>query len=157
MCGQPVVSGSDTAEILDPSEHALDGVAVAIEDRREAVFPAPVGLGRDVRRRSHGLDLLTDGIAVVALIAMQDRCYWHVLQQGIGRGAVGHVAAGQQERDGAAEAIGQGMDLGGPSAARATDRLRAFPPFPPAAQRCALTAEESISTSAGGPPACARA
>ena len=32
-----------------------------------------------------------------------------------------------------------------------------LPPFPPQAERCALTAEESMRTCAGGPPACASA
>ena len=49
------------------------------------------------------------------------------------------------------------MDLGGASAARAPDRLGPLPPFPPEAERCAFTAELSISTSAGGPPAAAKA
>lgn len=42
-----------------------------------------------------------------------------------------------------------------PPRERPTAWLRS-PPFPPAAQRCALTAELSISTSAGGPPALAK-
>ncbi len=39
----------------------------------------------------------------------------------------------------------------------AADRLLKFPPLPPDAQRCAFTAELSISTCAGGPPADASA
>ena len=132
---QPVVSGGDASEVFDPSEHALDGVAVPVKAGREAVLPASVGLGRDVGRRASGFDLSADGVAVVALVPVQDRGNRHLVQQGIGGGAVGNLAAGQQECDGTAEGIRQGMDLGGPPAARAADRLGALPPFPPAAQR----------------------
>ena len=71
--------------------------------------------------------------------------------------AIGDLAAGQQEGDRAAEIIGQGVDLGRAPAARAADRLIALPPLPPDAERCAFTAEESMSTCAGGPPARASA
>src|ERR1700722_17830970 len=38
------VSGGDAAKIFAAAEHALDGVAVAVDVRREAVFPAPIKL-----------------------------------------------------------------------------------------------------------------
>ncbi len=153
VLGEAVVSGGDSAEVLQPAEHALDGIALAVEDGRIARFPAAVDLGRNVRRGAIALDLSPDGIAVVAFVAMNDVGLWHQIQQGVGRGAIGHLAAGQEEGDRAALTIGQGVDLGGAPATRAADGLVEFPPFPPAAQRWALTAEESISNSAGGPPA----
>ncbi|KQT83729.1 hypothetical protein ASG51_16465 [Methylobacterium sp. Leaf465] len=45
------------------------------------------------------------------------------------------------------------MDLGRAPAPRAADGLVLLPPLPPAAQRWAFTAVESISTWEGGPPA----
>jgi putative ABC transport system substrate-binding protein len=48
------------------------------------------------------------------------------------------------------------VDLSGASAARSADSLILLPPLPPDAQRCAFTAELSIKTCAGGPPAEAR-
>jgi len=66
------------------------------------------------------------------------------------------MATGQQEADGTTGEVRQGVDLRCPAAARTTDGLAALPPFPPAAQRWALTAELSINTSAGGPSAEAR-
>lgn len=80
-----------------------------------------------------------------------------LVEQGIGGDAIGNLPAGEQEGDGAAVFVGQGVDFGGAAAARAADRLVPLPPFPPEAQRCAFTAEESINTSAGGPPAVAKA
>ena len=152
MC-QPVVSGGDPSEVLDPAEHTLDGVAVAVEGGREAGLPAPIGFRRDVGRRAPGFDLPAHGVAVIAFVSMQDRRRRHLVEQGVGGGAIGNLATGEQERDGAAEGVGQGVDLRRPAAPRAAYRLIALPPFPPDAQRWAFTAEESINTSAGGPPA----
>ena len=104
-------------EIFEPSEHALDGVAVAVEIGREAILPAAFGLGRDVGCGTLALYLATDGVAVVPLVAMQDFGARHLVEQSIGDGAVTDLAAGQQERDRAAEAIGQRMDFRRPSAA----------------------------------------
>ncbi len=154
---ETVISSGDSAEVLEAAEHALDGIALAVEDGREAVLPAPVGFGWDVRRGPFAFDLSTDGIAVIGFVAMQDIGFRHQLQEGVGRRAIGHLAAGQEEGDRAASAVGQGVDLGGAPASGAAYGLAEFPPLPPEAQRCALTAEESISSSAGGPPAEARA
>lgn len=150
---EAVVSGGDSAEVLEAAEHALDGIALAVEDGRKAVFPTPVGFGRNVRCGAFAFDLSTDGIAVIAFVAMKDVGFRHELQQGVGRRAIGHLATGQEEGDRAALTVAQGVDLGGASASGATYGLTEFPPLPPEAQRWALTAEESISSSAGGPPA----
>lgn len=74
------------------------------------------------------LDFAADGIAVIALVAVQQVRLERVVEEGIGGYAVGYLAAGQPERDRPAEAIGQRMDFCGPSVAWATDRL-AVPPF----------------------------
>lgn len=150
---EAVVSGGDSAEVLEAAEHALDGVALPVEDGRKAILPTPVGFGGNVRRGTLALDLSTDGIAVIAFVAMQDVGFRHELQQGIGRRAIGHLATGQEEGDRAASTVGQGVDLGGAPASGAAYGLTEFPPLPPEAQRWALTADESISSSAGGPPA----
>ena len=44
--GVSVVSDCDAPEVLQSAEHALDGIAVTVEERREAVLPFAVGLGR---------------------------------------------------------------------------------------------------------------
>ena len=51
----------------------------------------------------------------------------------------------QGEGHGAADVVGQGMNLGRPSAARSSDRVFELPPFAPAADRCALTWVESMA------------
>ena len=155
--GVAVVSSCDSAKILEASEHALDGVAVAVQVGREAVLPASVGLRWNVRSGPLALDLAADGVAVVALVAVQDHGCGHLVEQGVGGGAIRHLAASQQKGKRAAEAIAQRVDFRGSPPARAADRLGEFPPLPPAAQRCALTAEESIKICSGGPPAEAKA
>lgn len=132
---ESVVSCGDPAEVLEAPEHALDGVTVAVEDGREAVLPASIDLGRDIRRGAQALDFAADGVAVVALVAVQDGGFGHLVEQGIGGNAIGYLAAGQQEGDRAAVAIGQRVDFRGAPAARAADRLAEFPPLPPEAER----------------------
>ena len=62
----------DAAEVLEPAEHAFDGVAVLIEERREDVFPLAVGFGRNVRPSAPVPDLNADGVGIIALVGVQD-------------------------------------------------------------------------------------
>ena len=104
-----------------------------------------------------GTDLTSDGVAVIALVGIDETGLRHLIEQDFTCLAVGDIAACQHEGDRPPQTIGQGVDLGGASTARATYGLIALPPLPPAAQRCARTAEESMSIWAGGPPALANA
>ena len=133
--GEAVVSSGDSSEVLEAAEHALDGVTVAVEIRREAILPAAVGLGRDVGCSALAFDLAADCVAVIPLVAVQDHSRGHLVEQRVGSNAIRHLAASQQERDWAAEAIGQRMDFRGSPPARAADRLGEFPPLAPEAQR----------------------
>ena len=120
-------------------------------------FSRPGRLGWDVGQGAVGLDASPDVVGVIALVAVEDVSRRQALQKLFRRLAVRDLAAGEHERDGAAEAIGQGMDLGRSPAARTPNRLLALPPLAPEAERCAFTAELSMSTCAGGPPARASA
>jgi hypothetical protein len=133
--GEAVVSGGDPAEILEAAEHALDRVAITVEVGRETTLPGSGGLGRDVGCGTLALDLAAHGVGVIALVAMQDLGGGDAVEQNLGSDAVRHLAAGQQERDRATEAIGQRVDFRGPPPTRAANRLAEFPPFPPEAQR----------------------
>ena len=93
--GKTVVSRSDPAEVFQAAEHALDGIAVTIEVGREAILPASVDLGRDVRRGPLALDLSADSITVIPLVAVQNFGRREVVEQGIGGNAVRDLAAGQ--------------------------------------------------------------
>jgi hypothetical protein len=133
--GEAVVSCGDPAEIFEAAEHPLDRVAITVEVGREAILPDSAGLGRDVGCSALALDLAAHRVGVIPLVAVQNLGRGDAVEQDIGSEAIGHLAAGQQERDRATEAIGQGVDFRRPSATRATDRLAEFPPLPPEAQR----------------------
>ena len=66
--------------------------------------------------------------------------------------AVGDSRAREQESDRSSGSVAQGVDLGAASGAGSPDGLAPLPPFPATAERCARTAERSISPSAGGSP-----
>ena len=79
---EAVVSGGDSTEVLEAAEHALDGIALAVEDGRKAVFPTPVGFGRNVWGGAFAFDLSTHGVAVISFVAMKDVGFRHEFQQG---------------------------------------------------------------------------
>jgi hypothetical protein len=125
--------------------------------KQEAGLPFAIGLGRDVGQRAMVFDLTPDSVGVVALVRMHDIAIWKTVEQRRASAAIRDLAAGQQESERAALSIGQRVDLGRATASRAANGLIFLPPFPPAAERWALTAELSIRTCADGPPACASA
>ena len=84
---------------------------------------------------------------------MQDLAIWQMFEQRRAGGAVCDIAASEHEGERTTLIVGQRVDFRRAPAARAADRLILLPPFPPAAERCALTAEESMRTCVGGPPA----
>ena len=150
--GEFIVAGGEAAAVLEAAEHSLDGVAALVEGLAEAAFPAPVTLGRDVGDRALLFDQVADAVAVISPVGMDDAARRQLVQQLLGRLAVGGLPRRQQEGERPPLAIGEGVDLGVASAPADPDRLKARPPFPPAAERCAFTCVLSISTSAGGPP-----
>ena len=88
------------------AEHALDGVAVAIEERREAVLPFAIGLGRNVRHRAASFDLPTDGVGVITLVAVQDVTPRKLFEQDRASGAIGDLPAGEHEGKRPARSVG---------------------------------------------------
>src|SRR4030088_3292461 len=95
MC-ESVVASCDATEVFQASEHALDRIAVTIQPRREAVLPASIGFGRNVGNHALALDLPADGVAVVALITVQDFRAEQPVKELICSDAIGGFAAGQQ-------------------------------------------------------------
>jgi hypothetical protein len=61
-----------------------------------------------------------------------------------GEGRIAALSGRYLERDGAPATIDNSMDFCRSPAARAADRLEVGPPFPPAAERCALAVVLSI-------------
>lgn len=60
-------------------------------------------------------------------------------EQGRSDGDVGDVSWCQDQGEGTSDDVGEGVNLGRLATARRADALRPGPPFPPKAERCALT------------------
>ena len=144
----------DAPEILQPAEHAFDGVSVAVEEGRKARLFLAVGLGRNIGERAPILDFLAQSVGVVALICVDHVAIGQKVEEFAAGRAIGDVSACDQEREGTTVLVRQSVNFGGSATPGTTDRLIFLPPFPPAAERWAFTAEESIITCEGGPPAC---
>ena len=72
VLGQLVVTGGDTAEVLQLGEEALDEVPLAIEPRAEVGFPAPIRLGRDIGERSLIPERRPDVIGIICFVCQHD-------------------------------------------------------------------------------------
>ena len=70
--GEFVVASGEVAAVFEAAEHSLDGVAALVKGFAQAAFPAPVALGRDVGDRALLLDQLTDAIAVIGAVGVDD-------------------------------------------------------------------------------------
>ena len=146
VSGELVIAGGDAAEVLEAREHPLDQIALAIECLVIGDRSAPTtrrwndGFGAVLREK------LTQTVGVIGLVgneALDRTCRGE--QRGSERNII-DVARREQKDAWAAFGIGQGMDFCRPPAARAADRFAEGPPFPPAAERCALMWELSIAT-----------
>ncbi len=126
--GVSVVSRCDAPKVLQPAEHPFDGVPVSVKDWREAIFPFPVGLGRDVRHRAAILDLATDSVGVIAFVGVANVAGGKLFEQYRTGGTIGDMAAAEHEGQWAAQSIGQRVDFCRSPTPRATNRLIFLPP-----------------------------
>ena len=108
-----------------------------------------------VRADAAGQELAAQGVAIVGAICGEALGGGGRGDQLVGDGSVAALAGGEDEGDQAAPLIHEGMELGGGTATRAAYGVGVSPPFPPAAERCALAQVLSIISSTGGPPAAA--
>ncbi len=138
VCGELVVAGGNAAEVLEPTEGVFDQVSVAIAGPVMADRAFAAGAARDHR---HGAGL-TNGsaqrIGVISLVGQDIAGFASTLEQRRGDSDIGNVPRREGQREGSADGVGEGMDLGGLAAARGADRLRFRTPFPPKAERGAL-------------------
>lgn len=126
------------ALILSLSKDDAPALAVAAPVVADAALAA--ALGRDDRRDAFLPQVGAQPVGIVALVGGQaadaaGRCGQNLR----GRAHVTGIARRQQEDAGTAQHIGEGVDLGGLATPRRADRLRLGPPFPPCAERWALT------------------
>jgi len=136
--GQLIVASGDAAPVLEPTEHALDEIAPLVDvgiEGMEALAGRVVG---DHRLGTALAQELAQPIAVVGCVGDAQSSGRHGRQQRPGDAHIAELARGYFEGDEPAETVDDGVDLRRPPAARATDRLRQGPPFPPPAERWAL-------------------
>jgi hypothetical protein len=144
ISGELVVACGDAPEILEPGEHALDEISLAIGFsvmRNERFSPSA---GRDDSFNAALLEDSSEAVGVVGLVGDQSFDWAGGRQQVFRHHDVMDIAWGNQQNPGPADGVGEGVDRRRASAARASYAFRKGPPFPPAAERCALTCELSI-------------
>lgn len=135
VSGELIVSGSDTAKVLEPAEAAFDDISAFVGAFVEAMDNDAVGfVGND------GLGAATNDFAakVIAVIPFvgQERTHGWRERQNIGRCRdIGILAWGQMQDNRPAERITQRMDFCRAASTRAADCLIVLPPFPPEAHR----------------------
>src|SRR5262249_48593491 len=96
-------------------------------------------------------------VAVIGLVGEKLFSRFGSADQALGNWTIMRLAAGQEEGKKTALSIRDCVDFCIAPAARASNRLRLLPPFPPEAERCALMCVESISgllSIAHDPPTC---
>lgn len=120
--GKLVVSRGDAPELLESIEEAFDKMAFLI------AMPVDLPLGFSVAARWNigqhlgGLDLFDEFVAVVALIG-RDCGGRDAGKQSSPLCHVSHLATSQDQTQRIAQGIDTGVNLGGQSATRPTDRL----------------------------------
>lgn len=109
--GATVVAGGDAAPVLETAEHVLDLVAEFVERAVVGVLDlaglARRDAGRDVLVLEHG----AVAVAVVALVGDENVGLGQRIEQDGGAFVVADLASRQQQRDGAALAVTDGMQL----------------------------------------------
>jgi hypothetical protein len=88
---------------------------------------------------------LADGVAVVAAVGDEPAERPEGGQQRRCGRRIGSITGGQQDQSRPAGLVGGGVQLAGPAASRGAEGLLERPPFPPAAERCALMCVLSIA------------
>lgn len=123
VSGGFVISGSDGSELLELFEEVLDEVACLVEVTVEGTIDLAMGSAGNDDRLSGGEEGIDDPLIGIEPLVGDQRIGLHVGQQMVGADQVVDLTASQEEADGVAEGIHQGMDLGAQSTARAADRL----------------------------------
>ena len=124
ISGELIVACCDRTKVLEFVEEALDEVALTIEGEVARQRDRAAGMGGDDWGDLPVGEAVEEGIGVVGLVTDQSR-WIGVLEQGLCTSKVSGLAWRKHQLDGIAQGIDEGMNLGGQSAARPADRLRA--------------------------------
>ena len=122
------VARRDAPEVFDGVEEALDEIAFGIEREIARALNLPVGLWRDDRDDVAYLEAGNEAIGVISLVG--DHGFRRSLGgKRFGLGDVVNLAPGEADREGIAQGVDDGVDLGGQPAPRAPDGVVLAPFF----------------------------
>ncbi len=144
VAGELVEAGCDAAEVFQLAEEALDEVALTVERRVDGSLELAVAACRDVGLPSGLAHQIDDSLSIVAAVGDESAGRRKVGQKGWREGLVGGLARRDDEADGQALLVHDGVDLGGQSSTRTADGVIRAPFLPPAACWWARTMDESI-------------
>ena len=142
--GELVVSGRNTAPVLDSAEEVLDVVPAAVDTLGTPRFVCCVVADGNCRHGAFITDLLSDLPAVVGFIGGDRERRPGSVQQLFHGLAVMRLSSCEREAQRAALAVDPGVDFCAAAASADADRLVFLPPFAPLAARCAFTMVLSI-------------
>lgn len=117
-----VVSGSDTAELIEAIEEALYEIACFITVPVDRPLVLPVATGRNVGKSPRCFDTLDQLIAVIVLFS-RNCGGLNAFHEGGTLGDIGHLPTGQNQAKGVTQSIDAGVYLGGQPTSLATNRL----------------------------------
>jgi hypothetical protein len=162
VCRELVVSGCDAAPVFQPAEHLFDRVAQPVGLAIKGVGSLTGWVVRDDGAGTARDQEEAECVAVVGGVSGAQAGWWERFDENPRDRRVAALARGYAQREGTAAAIDNSMDFCRSPAARAADRRVVGPPFPPAAERCALAVVLSIiwtpsaSAATSAATACAR-
>lgn len=139
-----VVAGRDATPVLEATEGAFDHVSLLVGVSVEWVDALARGVVGDNGQRPALDQELAQSVAVVGSISGASAARRQLTEKLRGGSNIAKLALRHFDRDRTSERVADCMDLGCASAAGTADSLRFRPPFPPAAERCALAVVESI-------------
>lgn len=129
--------------MLEPTEEALDLIALAVDALRHGALDDPVAWGRDACLGPGGSDEIEEGMGVIGPVGDHMTAF-EIGDESWRGGEVMSLAGGQDDPHRQAVLVDQGVDLGAQSAARTADGVILAPFFPPAACWWARIIELSI-------------
>jgi hypothetical protein len=127
-----IVAGGNSAEVLDPTEEALNEVAPFVDVPVKVARVGPVGSRRNDHFCTTGRDGVDQGLRIIGLVG-GNGVGCHTLKQRLGLGHVGRLSGCEAPPSEVAEGFDQGMNLRCQPATRPANRLGALFFWAPAA------------------------
>ena len=147
-----IVAGGNAPPVLEAAESAFNDIPGPLSEFVKRMFALTGWIVGDDRLAASVAQPSAQGIAIVGGIG-QTASRSQLGHYGRPARGIATMARADNPPPGAPGLVNRRMGFGGPSPTRPADRLLVRPPFPPAADRCALTGGESSSSATGGPPA----